>query len=103
MTAAPAVPTAAEPPASVPPTAESPPTAQDEEVYRNVEKVVERAKLGGAWLTAENYLRARVTGEPLDYGLKLLDAAKQEAEAASRRHGAGRVARVRVPLQGHGR
>ena len=72
-----------EPPANASPLADSPPSAQDEEVYRNIEKVVARAKLSGAWLTAENYLRARVAGEPLDYGLKLLETAKQEAQGAT--------------------
>jgi hypothetical protein len=83
--AAPSDPTGAEPkpPASASPLADSQPSAQDEEVYRNIEKVVARAKLSGAWLTAENYLRARVAGESLDYGLKLLDEAKQEAATAA--------------------
>ena len=72
-----------EPPVSASPSTDSPPSAQDEEVYRNIEKVVARAKLSGAWLTAENYLRARVAGAPLDYGLKLLEEAKQEAATAA--------------------
>jgi len=65
----------------IPATAEEKEAPVDDQVKAQVAKLIERAAAVGAWGQAEDYLRSRFNGAPLEYAIAALEKAAETAFA----------------------